>query len=173
MESFEKSLRIRTTLLGSDHRDIASILNNIATVRLELGDDDTALIYYRETLRVERASLGTTNPDVIMTLQHVGHVHELRGELDEALQYYREALDIQMATASTIEEEVAIAQTFNVIGNVYLQRGEARHAVTYFSYSLRYLRRAGKNNQEDDYLTISGFNFYGLSKLHPECAPAA
>jgi hypothetical protein len=56
------------------------------------------------------------------------------------------------------------------MGNVYLQRGNAQDMVTALSDALRAFRLGGTSEQE---LAISGFNFYGLSKMHPECAPVA
>ena len=100
--------------------------------------------------------------------QHIGQVHQQRGELCDALKYFRNAYEIQTATKK--QDHAAIAQTLNHIGNVYLQRGDAGQMVKAFSDSLRYLTLAGKS--QDD-LTIPGFNFYGLSKLHPECASVA
>jgi tetratricopeptide (TPR) repeat protein len=154
---------------------VAIILYNIATIHLEIGNDDEAMVYYRETLRVERAALGHTHKDVVLTMQHVGQVHQQRGELCNALTYFHDALEIQKncntgENSATPPDYAAIAQTLNHIGNVYLQRGNAKELVLAFSDCLRFLRRAGKS---DDELQVSGFNFYGLSKMHPECAPVA
>ena len=190
MQSFLEGLRIRRNILGPDHRDVAIILYNIATIHLETGDDEEAMEYYRETLRVERIALGANHRDLVLTIQHVGQVHQQRGELIDALKYFNEALEIQQQNFaqhnSTFNSNhpdafiqqhkyncdyyCAVAQTYNLIGNVHLQRGDASSTVQAFADSLRAFRKAGKN---DDELAISGFNFYGLSKLHPECSPCA
>ena len=115
---------------------------------------------------MERAALGDRHRDVVLTIQHIGQVHQQRGELSDALKYYQEALDIQMTSEDS--DEASIAQTLNHIGNVFLQRGDAKEMVEALSESLRAFRKAG---QSDDELQISGLNFYGLSKMHPECAP--
>jgi tetratricopeptide (TPR) repeat protein len=125
--------------------------------------------YYRETLRVERASLGGDHKNVVLTMQHIGQVHQQQGELSDALKYFHETLEVQKQSAKP--DNAAIAQTLNQIGNVYLQYGDAREMVVAFSDSMRYLRLAAGKSDED--LAISGFNFYGLSKMHPECAPVA
>jgi tetratricopeptide (TPR) repeat protein len=184
MQSFLESLRIRRNILGPDHRDVAIILYNIATIHLETGDDDEAMEYYRETLRVERISLGANHRDLVLTIQHVGQVHQQRGELMDALKYFNEALEIQKHNIglnchlnymggddnNNSADWAAIGQTLNLIGNVQLQRGDASETVSAFADAVRLFRRAGKS---DDELAISGFNFYGLSKLHPECSPCA
>ena len=40
LDSFVQSLEIRRSLLGETHRDIAVNLYNIATIQMELGNDD-------------------------------------------------------------------------------------------------------------------------------------
>jgi hypothetical protein len=67
-------------------------------------------------------------------------------------------------------DDMAIAQILNHIGNLYLQRGDTKQMINVFADALRLIRRAGHNESE---LVISGFNFYGISKLHPENAAAA
>ena len=122
-----------------------------------------------ETIKVERAVLGPEHQrDLLLTVQHVGVVHQNRGELKEALDLFREALDIQLEFSR--QDSASISQTLNCIGNVHLQRGDAGNAVVAFSEALRLLRSDGKSDVD---LTIDGFSLYGLSKLHPECAPVA
>merc|ERR1712183_46521 len=146
---------------------------NIATVYLESGDDDEALTYYHETLRIERITLGEKHNDVALTMQHIAHVHQRRGELDDALKLFKDSLSIQKGSVELLQDEEgkkkyysAIAETLNHIGNVHLQRAKTDEMMEAYSESTRYLRNAGKMDSD---LTISGLNFYGLSKNHPEC----
>jgi tetratricopeptide (TPR) repeat protein len=103
-----------------------------------------------------------------LTLLHIGQVHQQRGELEDALKYFTEALGIQRAIMQP--NDPSIAQTLNHIGNIHLQRGAAREMVEVLSEAVRIVRSAGRPENE---VVLSGFNFYGLSKLHPECAPVA
>jgi tetratricopeptide (TPR) repeat protein len=177
LQSFQEGARIRRKCLGPDHRDVATVYYNIGTVYLETGDDDEALTYYRETLRIERIALGVNHSDVAFTMQHIAHVHQKRGELDDALKLFTESLRIQKGDVKMLNEKeagkkyhAAIAETLNHIGNAYLQRAKTDEMVKAYSESTRYLRIAGKM---DDDLNISGLSFYGISKKHPECSPAA
>ena len=169
LQSFQRCLEIRRDLQGPSHREVAVILFNIATAHFDSGDEDEAMHYYYETIKVERAVLGPEHQrDLLLTVQHVGVVHQNRGELKEALDLFREALDIQLEFSR--QDSASISQTLNCIGNVHLQRGDAGNAVVAFSEALRLLRSDGKSDVD---LTIDGFSLYGLSKLHPECAPVA
>jgi len=177
LHAFEESLMIRKKLLGPDHRSVAIILYNIGAVYLEISDNETALSYYNETLRVEREALGNDHEDVALTLEHVGYVYQQRGEINEAIMYFLDALEIykrHSQSAKDIQSKrdsyLSIAQALNNVGNLYLQKGQTQDMVATFSEAIRYLRKSGKS---DDELTICGLNYYGLSKMHPECASIA
>jgi len=189
LHTFEESLRIQKQLLLDDggksknssiteqnRPTIAIILYNIGMVYLELGDDETALLYYNETLRLERLTLGENHKDIAITLEHIGYVYQQRGEIDKAIKYFDDAVEIYKINASATsslkkqENDLLIAQAFNNIGNLHLQKGQIHEMVTKLSEAIRYLYRSGKN---DDDLSIRGLCYYALSKIHPESAPAA
>lgn len=167
-ECFSDSLRIRRKLLGPNHRDVAILWYNIATIYLETGEDDLAIKMYKETLRVERLALGNKHHDVILTLQHLGLVHQQRGELDEALKYFSEALDIERAKEGS--SQVAIGKLLNLIGNIHLQRADIPNMMECYTRASRIYKSCGQRSES---LVIAGYNFYGLSKLHPPCAAIA
>lgn len=164
---FSESLRIRTKLLGKDHKDVAILWYNIATIYFETGIDDLAIKMYKETLRVERAALGPSHPDVVLTLQHIGQVLQQVGNLGDALNFFQEALDIEKKMN---RDDVSIAKILNLIGNIHLQEGNVEPMMVTFTEASRLLERNGRRGEA---LLIAGHNFYGLSKLHPKCAPIA
>jgi len=192
LHTFEESLRIRKQLLldgnidtshskssnsatEQKHPSIAIILYNIGMVYLEIGDDNTALLYYKETLREEIATLGKNHEDIAVTFEHIGYVYQQRGEIDKAIKYFVNALEIYKTnpnknSLSSSKHDLLIAQTLNNIGNLYLQKGQIEDMVTCLSDAMRYLYKSGKS---DDDLSICGFCYYALSKIHPECASAA
>jgi tetratricopeptide (TPR) repeat protein len=165
---FTDSLGIRTKLLGPDHREVAILWYNIATIYLETGEDEIALKMYKETLRVERKSLGERHHDVILTLQHLGLVYQERGDLDEAIKYFTEALDVEKAKGG--EYNVSVGKLLNLIGNIHLRRANVSKMMQCYTEASRLYREGGHTNES---LVIAGYNFYGLSKLHPPCAPTA
>jgi tetratricopeptide (TPR) repeat protein len=164
---FTESLRIRTKLLGKDHRDVAILWYNIATIYFETGNDDIAIQMYKETLRVERAALGHDHPDVVLTLQHLGQVLQQIGDLDGALRYFKEALAIEQRKNP---DDISVSKILNLIGNMYLQKGEVGPMMKSFTDATRTLEKCGNAGES---LVIAGYNFYGLSKIHPPCAPCA
>ncbi|KAL3918258.1 MAG: hypothetical protein SGILL_004320 [Bacillariaceae sp.] len=164
---FSESLRIRTKLLGKDHRDCAILWYNLATIHFETGNDDIAIQMYKETLRVERTALGPDHADVVLTLQHIGQVLQQVGKLEEALTYFHEALVVERRLK---KDHVSIAKILNLIGNIQLQEGRVEEMMQSFTEASRILERSGSAGEA---LVIAGYNFYGLSKVHPKCAPIA
>jgi tetratricopeptide (TPR) repeat protein len=166
---FEQSLRIRQKLFGADHHDVAILWYNLATIYLESGEDQIAIRMYKETLRVERASLGHNHPDVVLTLQHIAQVHQQLGDLQTAMEYFLQALDIERKREGE-NKLVSVAKVLNLAGNIHLQQGNISEMMDcYVEASRIYAAR----QQPGDALVIAGYNFYGLSKMHPLCAPVA
>jgi tetratricopeptide (TPR) repeat protein len=173
---FLESLRIRRKVLGESHRDVAILWYNIATIYFETGEDDLAIQFYKETLRVERESLGYDHPDVVLTLQHLGQVLQKLGKLSEAVKYFNEALELERQAAHGKEGagSVAIGKVLNLLGNVHLQQGNTKEMMAcYIEASRIYEANRGDVQGLEETLVISGYNFYGLSKMHPPCAPVA
>jgi tetratricopeptide (TPR) repeat protein len=164
---FSESLRIRTKLLGKDHRDCAILWYNLATIHFETGDDDIAIQMYKETLRVESMALGPEHPDVGLTLQHIGQVLQQVGMLEEALTYFQQALVVEQKLK---QDHISVAKILNLIGNIHLQEGNVKEMMQSFTEASRILERCGKAGEA---LVIAGYNFYGISKVHPKCAPIA
>ena len=84
--------------------------------------------------------------------------------------------EIKMRTALAIERkrkepvQRSQARILNLLGNVYLQIGETASMMECYIEAAR----AYESNQSfGETLVIGGYNFYGLSKTNPPCAPVA
>lgn len=166
---FYDCLRIRRDILGLDHHDVAIVHYNIATIHLETGDDAGAIKCYNETLRIERKALGPQHHDVVLTLQHLGLVYQQRGELEKALPYLEEALDIECSLGDLDRQDFTI-KLLNLIGNIHLQLGNVGEMMNYYTVAMRDLR---SRRRPVSNLVIAGYNYYGLSKMHPPHASVA
>ena len=133
-----------------------------------MGEDDTAIQFYKETLRIERKSLGDDHHDVSITLQHVAQVLQNLGNLEEARDYFQEALDIQRKSKKGSKE--TIGKLLNLIGNVNLQLGNTSEMMECYAEASRMYKSM---NLPGSTLVIAGYNMYGLRKIHPPCAPVA
>jgi tetratricopeptide (TPR) repeat protein len=169
---FTESLRIRSKLLGKDHRDVAILWYNIATITIhfETGEDELAIQMYKETLRIERNTLGDDHLDVVLTLQHLGQIHQQLGHTEKAIDYFQEALEIERRRKEPTRR--SLARILNLLGNVYLQLGRTDEMMECYVESSRFYESSNRSLGEALAIT-SGYNFYGLSKTNPPCAPVA
>lgn len=162
---FEESLSMRQSLYGSYHPDVSVNLFNLATLNLELGHEDAAIALYQETLKVERVIMGQSGVDILKTLQYLGSLYHAKGELDVALSFFKEAVELERVKSGSVH--LRVGKILNLIGNIYLQRGSVDLMMDSFIEASRIYTMYNES------LAIVGFNLYGISKLHPECAGAA
>ena len=76
-------------------------------------------------------------------------------------------------TNSAGDSNGAVVRLLNLIGNIYIQLGDIDMMMESFVEAARILERRGAEQQRPEPLLIQGYNHYGLSKLHPPCAPVA
>ena len=119
-------------------------------------------------MRVERHALGDEHPDVVLTHQHIAQVMQQIGALDEATEHFQKALQIEQGRRN--RDSRSEAKILNQLGNVYLQQGDVDNMMATYVKASRLLN---SGNQPDEALIITGYNNYGLSKMHPPCAPVA
>src|SRR5205085_11695717 len=70
----EQALAIRRRVLGDDHPDTLTSLNNYGSVLEKLGRDSEAESVYKQALERRRRLLGEDNPKTLMSLNNYAHV---------------------------------------------------------------------------------------------------
>ena len=68
-------------LLGEEHPNVATTLNNLASVLEAQGDYDAAESHYREALALHRRIYGEEHPGVATVLSNLASALEGRGDL--------------------------------------------------------------------------------------------
>jgi tetratricopeptide (TPR) repeat protein len=162
---FENSLSIRRRFLGPNHEDVTINVYNLAALHFELGEEYEAAGMFKECLRIEQETQGENCHDSIQTLQHLALVHQQMGELKESLIYLDQALRKERSRSGQSHNHVA--KLLNLMGNIYLQLADTKKMMQCYSEATRIYEKQNEN------LVITGYTFYGVSKLHPECAEAA
>lgn len=165
---YRETLRVERASLGPDHDDVTSTLQYLAMVFQKRGETTLALRCYFDVLEIlqKKTSSGSTLPD---SASHTS---------SDIIKH-----DITVC--------VRIAQLLNTIANLELQLGNAKGAMEAITEAVRVARRAaaaassarltgtdGEGERvtlldADTDIKLYGFDFYGLSKLHPEAAAAA
>jgi hypothetical protein len=89
---FEECLAKRKRVLGEDHPDTLSSLNNLASLLDDKGDYDRALPMYEEYLEKGKRILGEDHPDTLGSLNGLAVLFDNMGDYDRALPLYEECL---------------------------------------------------------------------------------
>jgi serine/threonine protein kinase/tetratricopeptide (TPR) repeat protein len=79
-------------IVGRDHPDTLTSMNNLALIYEDAGKFDRALPILEETLALRRSKLGADEPQTITTMNNLASVYEDAGKLDLALRVREEAL---------------------------------------------------------------------------------
>jgi tetratricopeptide (TPR) repeat protein len=159
MELFQKSLVIRTNCIGHDHVDVATTLNNIGRIHVQLDEFDEALGYYEDSLRIRRNCLGTNSLDYAATAFNAGQsLHQL-GNLDEAADLYREFLRVALMKFGHSHRDVAVV--LSGIAQIHQEKKEYDKALELYEESLCAGKAAlGENHSEIAMLYNRIGNFY-------------
>ena len=135
----QKQLEIRRKLLGDEHPDVASSLNNLASFLNAKGDYAGAEPFYREALAMRRKLLGDEHPDVAGSLNNLANLLEAKGDYAGAEQLYREALAMHRKLLG--EEHPSVATGLNNLAILLQAKGDYTGAETLYRESLAMRRK--------------------------------
>jgi CHAT domain-containing protein len=106
-----RALEIRQRLLGHEHSQVASSLNDLGGLYSSMRQDAQAESFYRQALEIRRKILGDDHPETALCLQSLAFIDENQGEIAKAEGLYLEALEIRRKTLG--ERHNATAQSFD------------------------------------------------------------
>ncbi len=94
-EQHELALELRTRVLGPEHPDTLTSMNDLGLVLRKQGLLDDAEKLYRRALSVQLPTLGKEHPDTLITLNNIANVLRSRKRALQAEPIYREVLEIR------------------------------------------------------------------------------
>ncbi len=90
----ERVLRAREKILGADHQDTATSVNNLALVCQELGMAADAEALRRRDLEITLRTLGESHPDSAVSLANFGSYLQKQKRYEEAITYLDRSLKV-------------------------------------------------------------------------------
>lgn len=148
-ESLLQSADRYRDLLGENHPNYASALNNLGNFYRNIGDYAKAESYYRQSLSILKTISGVNHPDYAAALNNLGNLCRNTRKYAQAEQYYLQALAVLQSVFGVNHPDYASA--LNNLGLLYCDIGDYTQARQY------YLRAA------DSYKS-------GLGEDHPKYA---
>ena len=92
---YQRALRIREQAQGSEHPDVAYLLNGLANLSGNLGRSQQAELLYQRALRIREQTLEWQHSDITEILHNFAAFREAQGNFQEATSLYQQALTIR------------------------------------------------------------------------------
>jgi tetratricopeptide (TPR) repeat protein len=144
IKAFQMSLKLRRSMLGPDHADVACLLYNIGVLQMEQQLLKEATDSFREALRIRRvAATGQLNDrHVVKTLQKLASLHKSKGNVAGALEACREVLHV---LEISVDFEVSfrnrdMGSTMREIAELHHAQGDLEKALEMAAESVRLVR---------------------------------
>jgi len=145
LDPCRKAMEIRGELLGHNHPDYATSLNNLATSYHAMGDYAKAEPLFRNALEIKKRVLGENHPDYAQSLNGLARLYNDMGDHAKAEPLYRNALDIRKRVLG--ENHPDYAQSLNNLAELYEATADYAKAEPLLRQALEIHKRAlGENH---------------------------
>ena len=131
---FERALEITEAVLGPQHPQTATSLNNLGGLLDSMGELAAARPYYERALEITEAVLGPQHPQTATSLNNLGGLLHAQGELTAARPYVERALAIREAVLGPQHPDTA--GSLNNLGGLLDSMGELAAARPYYERAL-------------------------------------
>jgi CHAT domain-containing protein/Tfp pilus assembly protein PilF len=130
----QRSLAIREKVLGPEHPDVATSLNNLALLYSDRGNYAEAEPLYQRSLTIREKALGPEHPSVATSLNNLAGLYRQMGNYAEAEPLYQRSLAIFEKVLGP--EHPFVATSLNNLAALYSAMGNYAEAEPLFQRSL-------------------------------------
>jgi len=138
-------LAIQERVLGSEHIDIANLLNNLAAVHTHQGRINEAALRFERSLAVAEQALGSDHPDIPGFLNNLANNYRSQGRLEEAEPLLKRVLAIERKTQGPDDPEVA--EGLLSLASLYRDQGRNEQAASLYEQAAVILEQAFEHGQ--------------------------
>jgi tetratricopeptide (TPR) repeat protein len=143
----EKALAIFKKLLGENHPDTATSLNNLAGLYESQGRYSKAEPLYKQALAIIKAQLGDNHPLTAKSLNNLAALYESQGRYSEAEALYKQALAIWQRQLGNNNPDTAAS--LNNLAGLYEFQGRYSEAEPLYKQALA-IRKAQLGDNHPD-----------------------
>ena len=136
LELLEDALVMTEAIYGEQYESTATVYQNIGNVLSDMGRYELALETYQKVLKLREGLLPEHDPRVADICTKVGNLYRITANLDQAMRFHQRALSIYMALQGN-HSNLASADSYNDMGNVFYDRGDFDAALVEFRKALK------------------------------------
>lgn len=150
----ESALATRRRVLGDEHPDTLTSINNMGYLLQAMGKHAEAEPHYREALDARRRVLGGDHPDTLTSINNMGYLLQARGKYTEAEPHYREALERRRRVLGDDHPDTLVS--INNMGLLLQVDGRLAESEPYRRETLERRRRVLGDDHPSTIIAISG-----------------
>ncbi len=155
---YRRALEMSEKLLGKNHNDVATSLNNLAGLYMTKGKYNQAKPMYKRALKIREKSLGKDHIDVAHSINNLAELYRTQEKYNKAEPLYLRSLEIKEKSFGKNHPDVAIS--LNNLGELYRAQGIYAEAELMHKRALEINEKSlGKNHPD---IAISLNNLAGL-----------
>ncbi|NEO55845.1 MAG: tetratricopeptide repeat protein [Okeania sp. SIO3B5] len=143
----EKALAIRKNVLGDDHPNVATSMNNLALLYYLQGKYTEAEPLFQQSLAIWKEKLGDNHLDVAKSLNNLALLYESQGRYTEAEPLYQQSLAIRKEKLGDNHPDVAMS--LNGLATLYYSQGKYTEAEPLYQQSLAIRKKKLGDNHTD------------------------
>ena len=159
---YERALAIREKLLGPEHPDTATSLNNLAGLLQDQGDLAGARPLYERALAIREKALGPEHPDTATSLNNLALLLQAQGDLAGARPLFERALAIYEKALGP--EHPDTATSLNNLAGLLRAQGDLAGARPLFERALAIWEKALGPEHPDTAISLNNL----ASLLHAQ-----
>ncbi|MFC1573163.1 tetratricopeptide repeat protein [Candidatus Eisenbacteria bacterium] len=129
-----EALATRQRVLGNEHPDVATGLNNLATLLQLRGKHAEAEPLFRQTIAMRRRLFGEEHPEIASALNDYATLLQFQGKYAEAEPVFRQALALRRKLFG--EEHMQVAQGLGNLGLILRLQGKYAEAEPYYRQAI-------------------------------------
>ncbi len=145
-----KALEIKASLLGKEHPEVATTLNNLGVLFRALGKYKEAEAPLKQALAIQEKVFTKDHPEVALTLNNLATTYHDRGDYEDAEPFYKRALAIEEKVYGN--KDLVVALTLNNLAALYHDQGKYSEAEKLYTRSFE-IREEELGQQHPDVAT--------------------
>jgi tetratricopeptide (TPR) repeat protein/tRNA A-37 threonylcarbamoyl transferase component Bud32 len=163
-------LEIRRRVLGDQHADTLTSINDMGDALLAQNKSSEAEPYYREALEKRRRFLGAEHQDTLASLSSTGLLLHRQGRLDESESYLREARERSLRVLGP-DSPLTLGSTDN-LASLLLDAGKLTEAESYLLAAMAKRRQLqGEEHPETIVAILNMSEAYAMQGKFAEAEP--
>ncbi len=134
-KAYERALELAPQVFGSEDKDTAAILNNLANMYQKMGQYAKAEPLYQRSLKIKESKLGPDHLDVAWSLNNLAALYDAMAQYAKAEPLYQRSLKIRESKLGPDDPDVA--SSLDNLANLYNKMAQYAKAEPLYQRSLK------------------------------------